>query len=127
VKKGQQGTVVGVNEKNEYMVAVDTKETKFNLFNYQHIDYGYALTEYKAQGATTDKIIMLLDSSSGNYHASYVGATRAKEDIKIFTNDTEGLKQSILKEDLRVSTQSIIRDNNSKKSTHEVKEMEFQR
>lgn len=71
----------------------DTAMVKVNLNNYQHIDHGYALTNYKAQGGTFDKAIVLTENSKRtNSNEWYVGLTRAKKEIVAYVNSMDDLK-----------------------------------
>jgi len=67
----------------------------FNLQNYNYIDYGYAITDYKSQGQTSNKVIALADSTQSSLNSLYVQATRAKFDFKIYTDDKEELRENV--------------------------------
>ncbi len=109
VTNGDTGVVKGVDKDGNLQVKingrktvlkeidkqiVDTNIVNFNVKNnYQHIDHGYALTNYKSQGATYDKAILLTeDASRTNSNEWYVGLTRAKYEISAYVNSIEDLK-----------------------------------
>jgi hypothetical protein len=66
-----------------------------NLNEYDYIDYGYAITDYKAQGVTADNVAVLADSYLASYNSFYTQLTRAKYSIKIYTDDVERLFENI--------------------------------
>ncbi len=50
---------------------------------YNNVDYGYATTVHKAQGATVDRV-KLLASLSLDRHLTYVAMTRHREDLSVY-------------------------------------------
>ncbi|POT24484.1 conjugative transfer relaxase/helicase TraI [Citrobacter freundii] len=57
----------------------------------QHIDYGWAVTGYGAQGASTDYVISLEGTEEGRKalatrRAFYISASRVKEHVQIYTD-----------------------------------------
>jgi Ti-type conjugative transfer relaxase TraA len=88
VKNGTLGTVErigsdalqvrldGKDEKDETRIAVETK-------NYQDLDYGYASTIHKSQGATVDRSYVLA-SKYFDRHTSYVALSRHREAAMLF-------------------------------------------
>ncbi|MDP5163396.1 conjugative transfer relaxase/helicase TraI [Enterobacter ludwigii] len=57
----------------------------------QHIDYGWAVTGYGAQGASTDYVIALEGTEGGRKalatrRAFYISASRVKEHVQIYTD-----------------------------------------
>ena len=66
---------------SEKVVEVDTSK-------YRSLDYGYALTAHKLQGATVDSLFLLVENGMG-YEAFNVGATRHKERVKFYVNKKE--------------------------------------
>jgi hypothetical protein len=85
VKNGTLGTVeriergtlqVRLDGKDETRVIVETRD-------YQDLDYGYASTVHKSQGATVDRTYVLV----GRYfdrHTSYVALSRHREEATLF-------------------------------------------
>ncbi len=60
-----------------------------NLNNYQYIDHGYAVVEYKSQGGTWQNVIVHADTAKETtYNSQYVAQSRGKSDVQIYTNDT---------------------------------------
>jgi Viral (Superfamily 1) RNA helicase len=85
VKNGSLGTVAEVN-KDSMRVVLDgeaRREVSFGLKDYAALDYGYAATVHKAQGATVDKTFMLATSGMDR-HLAYVGMTRHREGVELY-------------------------------------------
>jgi ATP-dependent exoDNAse (exonuclease V) alpha subunit len=61
----------------------------------QHFDYGYALTSHASQGETVDRVLLHIDVDLAdtlvNDRLAYVGPSRAREDVQIFTNNKTDL------------------------------------
>ncbi len=95
--------ILGINKltKNVKYVDVETGETKsmnLNDFNNKHWEYAYCLTAHQAQGQTSDKVIINLESWRGklsNQQAFYVEISRAKEEAIIFTDDKDKIQRQL--------------------------------
>jgi ATP-dependent exoDNAse (exonuclease V) alpha subunit len=64
----------------------------------QHIRHAYVETAFAAQGRTSDHVIVHADSRATNLvdqKSFYVGISRAKESVAIFTNDRGKLISAI--------------------------------
>jgi len=84
VKNGSLGTVAEVN-KDSMRVMVDgaeRREVSFALKDYAALDYGYAATVHKAQGATVDQSF-LLATPGMDRHLAYVGMTRHRDGVEV--------------------------------------------
>ncbi len=85
VKNGSLGTVAEVN-KDSMRVVLDGeagREVRFGLKEYAALDYGYAATVHKAQGATVDKTFMLATPGMDR-HLAYVAMTRHREGVELY-------------------------------------------
>lgn len=68
------------------------KKVTFDMKKYNSIDHAYAVTEYKAQGMTVQKVVCEMDTKHRqNRNALYVGISRAKLKARVFTDDKEKL------------------------------------
>jgi hypothetical protein len=101
VKNGSLGTVAAVNQ-DSMRVILDGgagREVSFALRDYAALDYGYASTVHKAQGATVDSIFVLATPGMDR-HLAYVGMTRHREGVEMYAgrDDFKGFDE--LKEKL---------------------------
>ena len=81
VKNGTLGTVAEVT-KDSMRVILDGKEGRavgFNLRDYGAVEYGYAATVHKSQGATVDRVFVLATPGMDR-HLAYVGMTRHRDE-----------------------------------------------
>ena len=101
VKNGSLGTVAEVS-KDSMRVMLDgaeRREVSFALKDYAALDYGYAATVHKAQGATVDQAFMLA-SPGMDRHLAYVGMTRHREGVELYTGRDDFKTFDELKEKL---------------------------
>src|SRR6266851_1598384 len=85
VKNGSLGIVAEVN-KDSMRVLMDGeagREVSFGLKDYAALDYGYAATVHKAQGATVDRTFVLATPGMDR-HLAYVGMTRHREGAELY-------------------------------------------
>ena len=88
VSNGQVGTVIKIDSSDKkFSIQLDSgikKEVDTNKYN--HLDYGWSMTTYKAQGATVEKAYVFGYSNDHNasQQATYVQISRAKEDTKLY-------------------------------------------
>jgi len=95
VNNGETGIIKNIDENGNIVIDKNGKEIKFNINEYNYLNHGYALTTYKSQGQTSKNVIAYLDAKAQNFNSFYVTVTRAQEDLKIFTNDKELLKDMV--------------------------------
>ena len=69
VRNGQRGKVSEVNEKtNTINVETDNGQKKtVDTEKYNHIEYGWASTTHKAQGATAERAMLFVYAQDGEY------------------------------------------------------------
>jgi hypothetical protein len=90
VRNGDVGTVTKAGEKALGVRLEDGREVQLDLSRYGALDYGYSLTTYKSQGQTYDKVVVEADTTIPylqDQRNSYVQITRARDDVRIFTDD----------------------------------------
>jgi conjugative relaxase-like TrwC/TraI family protein len=99
VRNGERATVVKLHTLKPHTITVRTEDGRaidIDTKKYKNIDYGYALTTYKSQGQTYDKVIVDADTSGApalnDMRAQYVNITRARDSVKIYTDDKSDLK-----------------------------------
>lgn len=86
---GQRATVKGVSQFGpmQMQVVLDNGETKeFKIEDYDQMDYGWASTTHKAQGATVEKAYVYGHSqeSMASQQSTYVQISRAREETKLY-------------------------------------------
>jgi conjugative relaxase-like TrwC/TraI family protein len=110
VKNGMKGLVEKLDDKGNMEVRLRSGTlVHFNLKDYNHLEYAYAVTTVKTQGATCKKAIMIHTADDNIKSESfYTAATRATHELRIFTPDAGKLKRSISKEQEKTSTLEFI-------------------
>lgn len=96
ITNGTLGKVVAISPNGDIEISVAGRKdpVSFNIRSeYNYLDHGYALTTYKSQGATVDKVICTTDTKSfkTNSNEFYVAVTRAKHEISFYTDSLQGL------------------------------------
>ena len=85
VKNGTLGSVLEI-DREHLRVKLDGREGRevdFQLNDYAALDYGYAATVHKAQGATVERSFVLATPGMDR-HLAYVGMTRHREGVELF-------------------------------------------
>lgn len=85
VKNGTLGEVLEISPET-MRVRLDGREGReiaFRLSDYAALDYGYAATVHKAQGATVERSYVLATPGMDR-HLAYVGLTRHREGVALF-------------------------------------------
>jgi len=99
VKNGTMGEVLDIHRSGDVSIQTEKGVKNFNINkNYNWIDHGYVLTNYKGQGQTVKSVLINLDTtkkSLTNRNSFYVSISRATDEVKIYTNDKEGLVNSL--------------------------------
>jgi len=98
VQNGYTGTIKEIDaEKRTLTVEMENKEIKeINIDKYNNIDYGYALTNYKSQGATRQETLYSAGRNI-NEEGLYVMTTRATDNTRIYgtTEEIESFKSNL--------------------------------
>ena len=95
VKNGTLGTIEKIEE-NRFTVRTDAGQQKqFYIDKYNDIDHSYAVTNYKAQGMTVQKVVadMNTKSKAQDRNALYVDISRAKEKAVVYTDNKPKLEK----------------------------------
>lgn len=92
VKNGQQDIIKSISPDGD----IETeKGLKFNVKQNPFFDYGYAITDYKAQGVTSSNVIVMTNNNMSNTNSFYTQVTRVKNDLKIYTTNIDELKSKV--------------------------------
>lgn len=87
VRNGQRATVESADPFGIIDVRLDGGEhRRINVAAYNHIDYGWATTTHKAQGATVERAMVygFANESMASQQATYVQISRAREETKLY-------------------------------------------
>jgi Ti-type conjugative transfer relaxase TraA len=82
VKNGTLGTIKQVSAQSMTVQTDDGRSVRFDLKDYNRIDYGYAATIYKAQGMTVDRTHVLATPGM-DAHGSYVALSRHRDGVEL--------------------------------------------
>lgn len=99
VKNGERAIVTGLQGNVIAVEMRDVNKTEINidLNKYKNIDYGYAITTFKAQGLTCERVVIDADTDAAGVSSTenqYVNLTRAKKEAIIYTNNKKELFKS---------------------------------
>jgi conjugative relaxase-like TrwC/TraI family protein len=99
---GSEAIVVAIDHANS-SATIDRNGRRelLDLKMERHWEHGYARTVYGAQGRTTDKAILHIDTEDRNligYESFYVSVSRARSSVDIYTNDASELPAAIQRE-----------------------------
>lgn len=80
-------------------LAKNGRQVEVDLSKHRDIDHGYATTVHKAQGQTFEYAIDSRPTEKGSSDRSnaYVGWTRMREGLKVFTDDRQQLEKAVEK------------------------------
>lgn len=111
VQNGQIGEILNINNHGDAIVRVGKMNIEFNISNkgssaYNYIDHAYALSEYKSQGATINRLIWHAPTNIGKLSTNsfYVAATRCTNSLSVYTDDTSLLQEKVKSEQQKIST-----------------------
>ena len=97
---GQRAIIVNVAGDAVTMKMQDGEEQSFDRDDpiLKHLDHGYALTAYAAQGTTFDRVIAALDSSEKmltNRQTFYVEISRAREHVDLVVDSKKNVMDEL--------------------------------
>lgn len=91
---------------NTVVLSVKGKDVAVDLSKSKHFEYGYASTVHASQGKTVRATAFHIRGDSGKAfgdRAFYVGATRAREVLKIYTDNMAAAFKSVGREQVKTS------------------------
>ena len=97
VKNGKTGTIDWIDG-HKLTVTSGDKKLEVDLDQYKKIDHGYAMTTHKAQSITVGRVLVHMDSKQAhmnNRNAFYVDISRAKYEVKIFTDNVGEIRTQV--------------------------------
>jgi hypothetical protein len=109
VANRELGTLKTIDPKGQVIIQLDAgRSTIFNLSQYRHLDYGYAVTSHSSQGQTVDRALIYIDTEQTspqalNSRLAYVAVSRARHEVRIYTNDIEKLAEALSRQTTKSS------------------------
>ena len=94
VANGTRGTVRSIDAGGAVIEWAGGRQTRLDNAHLRLVDYSYARTSYKEQGATNDREILavsIIGAKVINRESTYVSVSRARENTEIVTSDLAGL------------------------------------
>ena len=112
IRNGELVTVRRVMKDGRIRVRDDAGATKTLVASQRMFVSGYAVTSYASQGKTVDTVLVAHDGeqASMNRQQWYVGISRARRKIIVFTSDKEALRLNVERESDRELALSIKPD-----------------
>ncbi|WP_427047276.1 MobF family relaxase [Halomonas casei] len=118
---------------HEHYTVADVKRDKVTLTNDKGkrvtldnkaplpMTYGYATTVHSSQGLTKDRVYAHLDSRSPTTtkEVYYVAVSRARHEVKIYTDDTKKLPKSVMRDTQKHAALDIKQEREMKKAGKE--------
>jgi ATP-dependent exoDNAse (exonuclease V) alpha subunit len=100
------GTITRLDEEGHVQVTLDKsgRSVSWKLKDMRHVDYGYVMTSYSAQGSTVDRVLVQIDTQDSRTRSlvdrtlAYVALSRPRYDIQIFTDSREALTPALSRE-----------------------------
>jgi conjugative relaxase-like TrwC/TraI family protein len=96
VRNGERGEVIRTSARGLSVRLEDGRVVDVDIQRYAALDYGYAMTTYKSQGQTYNKVVVDADTSISqlqDQRNTYVQITRARDDVRVFTDDQAELRE----------------------------------
>jgi hypothetical protein len=96
IRNGERATITAINGDTMAVKTEGGRDIEIDTKAYAFIDYGYSMTTYKSQGQTYDKVIVNADTEVAaleDMRNQYVQITRARDDIRLYTDDKERLQE----------------------------------
>lgn len=94
----KNGTMAKIEQIEGDRITANTdagKKVTWNMSQYNSIDHSYAVTNYKAQGMTVEKVVVDMNTKGAaqSRNALYVDISRAKQKAVVYTDDKKKLEK----------------------------------
>ncbi|MEQ8909405.1 MAG: MobF family relaxase [Vicingaceae bacterium] len=110
---------------NSFEIKGFTKEGDIELTNkailskdHRNINYSYTSTSYSSQGKTVDRVLLAQGSESGRASSKeqfYVSVSRGRKSATIYTDNTERLKENVMKTEKEISALELKEESTKQK------------
>ncbi|ECB6713978.1 conjugative relaxase [Salmonella enterica subsp. enterica serovar Hvittingfoss] len=113
VANGDRFTITAISDDKKTFTLTNTQGRAIELNHRQaaYLSYAYATTVHKAQGLTCDRVLFNIDTRSltTSKDVFYVGISRARHAVEIFTNDKAALLASASRNSPKTTATEISR------------------
>lgn len=85
----------------------NNRRVAWNLKEFNHLDYAYAMTSHSSQGMTVDRVLIHVDTGDSRVRGlvdktlSYVATSRARNDAQIFTDNAAELSRALSRHNVK--------------------------
>ncbi len=95
VMNGDMGTIEKIDGQKITVRTDGGQKVEWDIKTYKAIDHSYAVTNYKAQGMTVQRVVCDMSTKGGaqTRNALYVDISRAKAEAVVFTDDKKKLER----------------------------------
>ncbi|PSB43219.1 hypothetical protein C7B80_24870, partial [Cyanosarcina cf. burmensis CCALA 770] len=107
-RNGQEFTVVAIERDNAQIQYKDGSTDKISLSQPVALDYALVSTIYSSQGKTADQVLVATDSTIAK-ESFYVAVSRAKHELKIYTEDKADLLERVQKSRAKENPLELLR------------------
>ncbi len=107
LSNGQIGTITNI-ENDKLIVQFEKKEVTFSTSQYKYINHAYAITDFAAQGKTTDRVIAVANSQAASFNDFYTQITRAKHEAIIITDNLKELQERASRDSTKLNATEIL-------------------
>ena len=118
ILNGDRATVTSIDNENQKITLTKTDGQLITLDSSKplHLDHGYCSTVHSAQGQTAQRVLIDADaySAATNESGYYVAISRARESVKIYTDDKSMLPESISRENTKSAALDIAKPEHSR-------------
>jgi ATP-dependent exoDNAse (exonuclease V) alpha subunit len=95
IANGELATIIQIDHRSgNIALRMDRgKQISFNIKEWQHIDYGYAVTSFSSQSETAYRVLINVDTTLPatliNRRMAYVAISRASHEATIYTDNQQ--------------------------------------
>jgi conjugative relaxase-like TrwC/TraI family protein len=95
IKNSELGTITEIAEGKMTVALGKERVVTFDPEQFRHLDHGYAVTSYSAQGKTMDRVLVNAETTETdmllNQRMAYVAMSRARFDARVYTDSAADL------------------------------------
>jgi hypothetical protein len=95
VKNSELGTITEIADGKLTVALARNRIITFDAEQFRHLDHGYAVTSYSAQGKTMDRVLVNAETTETdmllNQRMAYVAMSRARLDARVYTDSAADL------------------------------------